>query len=200
MLRLTRLLPDAELDAIENERVLPALTLPFDLRQRTRLRATLDDGRDVALILPRGSRLVDGCVLASSNGEKVRLRAAIELLSTVNANGERDFARACYHLGKRHVPLQIGEVWLGYQHDHVLDELMRGLGFEVHSARRTFEPEPGAYASKHAHSRSAALEHAHAEESPHARPGHNAAIAASSVNAKDAKHHPVTVRAAAQWW
>ena len=61
------------------------------------------------------------------------------------------FARACYHLGNRHVPLQIGDDWLRYLHDHVLDDMLRGLGISPHHERATFEPEAGAYGGGHHH-------------------------------------------------
>ena len=60
-------------------------------------------------------------------------------------------ARAAYHLGNRHVPLQIANGLLRYQHDHVLDEMLRGLNLDVQIEQAPFEPEPGAYGSHHPH-------------------------------------------------
>ena len=128
------------------------LTLDFARRSKSRLRATLDDGTDVAVILPRGSQLVAGELLSSSSGLLVEIRAAKEKVSRVTATDDLLLARACYHLGNRHVTLQILPGELRYLHDHVLDEMLRKLGLEVSAGEAPFEPEPGAYAnSSHAH-------------------------------------------------
>ncbi|GAB6039838.1 urease accessory protein UreE [Endothiovibrio diazotrophicus] len=121
------------------------LTLPYEQRIKSRLRVTLDDGREAGLFLPRGTTMKEGELLAGENGERVRVVAAAETLSIARCDDPHLFARACYHLGNRHVPLQIGEGMLAYLHDHVLDDLLRGLGVEVAVEQAPFEPEPGAY-------------------------------------------------------
>ena len=86
--------------------------------------------------------------------------AAAETVSTVHSDNGLVLARACYHLGNRHVPLQIGPGWLRYAHDHVLDDMLRGFGLTVRVERAPFEPEAGAYvAASHAHTH--AHDHAH---------------------------------------
>ena len=125
------------------------LTLPFDLRCRSRLRATLDDGREAALLLPRGTVLRDADRLRADDGTVIEVRAAREPVSTVRAGDARALARAAYHLGNRHVALQVGDGWLRYQHDHVLDDMVRGLGLEVSAEEVELEPETGAYAREH---------------------------------------------------
>jgi len=127
------------------------LTLPFDARQKSRLRARLDNGTEVGLMLPRGTILRGGDQLKAENGTVIRVQAANETVSTVRVSDARLFARACYHLGNRHVPLQIGEGWLRYQHDHVLDDMLTGLGLQVTCEQAPFEPEAGAYAGGHQH-------------------------------------------------
>jgi urease accessory protein len=127
------------------------LTLPFELRCRSRLRAALDDGREVALLLPRGTVLRGADRLRADDGTIVEVRAAPEPVSTVRAADVRALARAAYHLGNRHVALQVGDGWLRYQHDHVLDDMVRGLGLEVVAEDVALEPESGAYA-REAHS------------------------------------------------
>ena len=122
-----------------------SVTLTLDQRQRSRLRATLDDGREVGILLPRGTTLRDGDRLFSADGLAVRVRAAPESLSRVDCADPLGLARAAYHLGNRHVALQIEPGRLYYLHDHVLDDLVRGLGLAVGTERRPFEPEPGAY-------------------------------------------------------
>ena len=137
------------------------LTLPFEQRTKSRLRVTLDDGSTAGLFLERGSTLRDGDCVASEDGIAVRVRAAAEKVSTVRCDDPLLFARACYHLGNRHVPLQIAADLLRYQHDHVLDDMLRGLGLEVTVEEAPFEPEPGAY-SEHGTGHSHAHEHSQA--------------------------------------
>mgnify|MGYP001812324491 FL=1 len=128
------------------------LTLPLEKRLRSRLRVALDDGRPAGVFLERGQVLRDGDLLGSADGTIVRVRAAEEPVSEVSCADPLLLARACYHLGNRHVPLQIGPANLRYQHDHVLDDMLRGLGLQPVSAWAPFEPEPGAYGgSSHGH-------------------------------------------------
>ncbi|EXJ16731.1 urease accessory protein UreE [Imhoffiella purpurea] len=129
-----------------------SLTLTYDQRIRSRLRVLLDDGREAGIFLERGICLRDGDSLISEDGLAVRVRAGDEALSCVRCDDPLLFARACYHLGNRHVALQIGPGRLSYPHDHVLDAMLRGLGLEVGLEQAPFEPEPGAYgAGHHAH-------------------------------------------------
>jgi len=121
------------------------LTLPLEQRIRSRLRVTLDDGTEAGLFLERGTALHDGDLLAGEDGFVVLVRAAPETCSTVTCDDPLMLARAAYHLGNRHVPLQIEPGRLRYQHDHVLDDMVRGLGLTVTVEDAPFEPEPGAY-------------------------------------------------------
>lgn len=121
------------------------LCLPFELRQRSRLRARLEDGRDVGLFLMRGSVLRDGDCLRAEDDTVIAVRAALQRVSTAYAETPLVLARACYHLGNRHVPLQIGLNWVRYECDHVLDEMVLGLGLAVACELAPFEPESGAY-------------------------------------------------------
>lgn len=131
------------------------VTLDVDSRIKSRLRVTLDDGREAGLMLPRGHLLRGGELLADDHGvHAVRILAAPERVSTVRCADPLLLTRAAYHLGNRHVPLQIEADLLRYQHDHVLDEMVRGLGLEVLVEQAPFEPEAGAYQSAphgHAH-------------------------------------------------
>lgn len=128
-----------------------SVTLSFELRQRSRLRTQLDDGREAAIVLARGQILRGGECLRSGAGDVVLVHAARELLSQVTSGDSRELARAAYHLGNRHVSVQIGANWLRYAHDHVLDEMLCGLGLVVTCVNEGFEPEAGAYATAHAH-------------------------------------------------
>ncbi|NOY45876.1 MAG: urease accessory protein UreE [Deltaproteobacteria bacterium] len=137
------------------------LTLPFALRQRSRQRARLDNGQEVALLLPRGRMLRHGDLLQAENGSVIRVLAAPEDVSTAHTDDPLLLARACYHLGNRHVPLQIRDRWIRYGRDHVLDELVKKLGLKIVRERAPFDPEPGPYAPDHAHVAVAAEGHSH---------------------------------------
>jgi urease accessory protein len=128
--------------------VLPILklTLPFELRQKSRLRATLENGEEIALILPRGRVLRGGERVQATDGREVEIVAAPEKLLHVEAE---NLARVAYHLGNRHVPLQIGPGFLRLAEDHVLEELARKLGARVTRVEAPFEPEAGAYGHQH---------------------------------------------------
>ncbi len=134
-----------------------SVTLPIDKREKSRLRVTLSDGREAGIILDRGESLHHGDKLATSEGETIEVVAAEEKLSVVSCGDPLLFARACYHLGNRHVPVQMvvdgnGQGSVSYLHDHVLDDMLRGLGLQVETALVPFNPEPGAYGGGHHHS------------------------------------------------
>lgn len=125
------------------------LSLSIDARIRSRMKVNLDDGTEAGLFLPRGIILRHGDVLESEQGTLVTVLAADEHVSTVYCQDPHLLACVCYHLGNRHVPLQITREWVRYQHDHVLDLLVEGLGAEVIAEQAPFEPEDGAYGGKH---------------------------------------------------
>ena len=127
------------------------LELPFHMRQRSRLKTQLVDGREVILQLPRGGILRNGDRLVCEDGFIVEVRAAAEPISTVYATDPYLLARACYHLGNRHVAVQIGEGWLRFANDHVLRDMVRGLGLQVTEMTAPFNPESGAYGHGHTH-------------------------------------------------
>ena len=135
------------------------LKLPFGERSKSRLLALLDNGEEAGLFLERGSVLRHGDLLLADDGRVIYVEAASETVSTVHTDDAVMLARASYHLGNRHVALQIGSGWLRYQHDHVLDDMLRGFGLEVRVDEAPFEPEGGAYV--------AAPHHAHAHAHPH---------------------------------
>ncbi|WP_079227887.1 urease accessory protein UreE [Pseudomonas putida] len=144
-----------------SDTVTGSVTLDVDSRIKSRLRVTLDDGREAGLMLERGHLLRGGELLADAAGSQViRVLAAPETVSTVRCDDAHLLARAAYHLGNRHVPLQIDPGLLRYQHDHVLDDMLRGLGLTVQAEQAPFEPEAGAYQSApHSHSHSHGSDH-----------------------------------------
>jgi urease accessory protein len=122
------------------------LTLPFEQRQKSRLRATAENGEEVALILPRGRVLRGGDRVAATDGREVEIVAAPEKLLHIESG---ELARVAYHLGNRHVPLQVGPGFLRIAEDHVLEEMARKLGARVSHVEAPFEPEAGAYGHQH---------------------------------------------------
>ena len=137
-----------------------SLTLPFEKRQKSRLRVLLDNNQEAALMLERGTVLRHGELLRADNGLIVEVRAADEEVAVISTEDNFLLARACYHLGNRHVPLQIGEGWLRIQRDHVLEEMVQSLGLMVRHELVPFEPESGAYSGNSSHSHS----HSHKTE------------------------------------
>src|SRR4029079_1128260 len=122
------------------------LTLGFEDRRRSRMRIRSCEGREAALMLRRGTILRDGDRLRDpEQGAVVTVRAADQTLSMVHATGAVALARAAYHLGNRHVPVQVGAGWLAYEHDHVLDGMVREMGLAVEARNAPFEPEAGGY-------------------------------------------------------
>jgi len=122
------------------------IELPFELRQRSRIKTKLvQSGRDAAIVLPRGTVLRGGELLISDHGEVVRVQAAPEAVSTVTTTDAFRLAKACYHLGNRHVPLQITPQRVRYLVDHVLDDMVIQMGLTVVHETAPFEPEAGAY-------------------------------------------------------
>lgn len=159
MLKAVHILEELPSGAVVADR----LTLPFEQRQKSRLIAKLDSGQPIALALPRGRILRHGALLETDEGSIIEVCSAAEELSVVTSLDATELSRAAYHLGNRHVPLQIQPGALSYQHDHVLDDMLRGLGLEPSFAELPFEPEAGAYGrggSHHQH-------HGHDEHDHH---------------------------------
>lgn len=128
------------------------LVLPFDLRQKARLRTRLDSGEEVGLFLERGGILRGGDCLLAGDGRVIEVVAAPEHVLTLRAGTARDLARAAYHLGNRHVPLEVGDDYVRLAFDAVLRDMVARFGVEALEEHCAFEPEPGAYAHEpHAH-------------------------------------------------
>jgi len=135
------------------ERVDDTLSLTFELRQKSRLRTRAASGEEVGLFLERGQLLADGQLLAAEDGRVVEVHAATETLSHVVATSPTELTRAAYHLGNRHVPVEVGDGWLRLGCDHVLiDMLERHFAVTLSTVEAPFNPETGAYGGGHHHS------------------------------------------------
>ena len=121
------------------------LKLPFELRQKSRQRLNLASGEEVAVNLPRGDMMRGGDLLVGSDGRIIEVIAEHEALIQVECANPKAFALAAWHLGSRHVAIQIGENWLRAPADHLLEPMLKRLGFKTHAITEAFDPEPGAH-------------------------------------------------------
>jgi len=129
------------------------LVLPFELRQKARLRTRLDSGEEAGLFLERGGVLRGGDCLLAQDGRVIGVVAAAEHVLTIRAESRRELARVAYHLGNRHVPLEVGDGFVRIGFDSVLRDMAQRFDVRVVEEHAAFEPEPGAYAhaGTHAH-------------------------------------------------
>ena len=132
-----------------------SVELDWDTRQKSRFEATDDAGRRLGVFLPRGSVVRGGDVLVAEDGSLLRVTAAPQPLLVVRACAEHgspfDLLRAAYHLGNRHVALELQPDQLRLEPDHVLADLLRAMHLIVSDELGAFEPEAGAYATESAH-------------------------------------------------
>lgn len=141
------------------ERAAGTVTLAFDDRFRRRMAMTDDAGGAFLLDLPRAVALDDGDGLELGDGGILRVVAAPEALMEVRVPGPVEaFARVAWHLGNRHLPVQIVGDTIRLRRDHVIEEMLRGLGAEVRDVEAPFMPEGGAYGG---HSHGGGHGHAH---------------------------------------
>jgi len=141
-----------------------SVELDWDVRQKSRFDATDSQGRALAVFLPRGTVARGGDVLVAEDGSLIEVIAAAQPVLVVRHCGEHgspfDLLRAAYHLGNRHVQLELQSDHLKLEPDHVLADMLRQMHLIVSEAQAAFEPEGGAYAAQHAHGHD---HHAHSE-------------------------------------
>jgi urease accessory protein len=125
------------------------LRLPFDSRQKSRLRTKLVSGEEVGLMLPRGEILRGGDLVTASDGRVIEIISQEEKVLNIETDSPQALAKVAYHLGNRHVPVQVGDGFLRIVEDHVLEEMVKKLGAKVTHVEAPFEPEAGAYAGGH---------------------------------------------------
>jgi len=126
------------------------LSLTAEERTRTRHRFETPDSKELFLRLPRGTVLQEGDLLQSEDGDVViQIAAKPEPVLTVTAQEPVDLLRASYHLGNRHVPLEVTPGYLRLSPDSVLQAMLQQLGVEVREEVVPFQPETGAYGHSH---------------------------------------------------
>ena len=125
------------------------VSLGYARREKTRQKIRLTSGESIGIRLPRGTIMRGGDYLQSDDNRVIAVVSASERVSTIHAQDPEVLARVAYHLGNRHVWVQVGNGWLRYLADHVLDEMVQGLGCKPESEIAPFEPEGGAYHAHH---------------------------------------------------
>jgi urease accessory protein len=128
-----------------------ALPLPFDLRKRSRQRWTLPDGIELAWVLTPGTLLQPGDRLQAEDGTLFAIHAAAEHVLRITAATPLALTRAAYHLGNRHISVEVGDGYLAIEPDPVLREMLLQLGVTVTPMQLPFQPETGAYGGGHKH-------------------------------------------------
>jgi urease accessory protein len=140
--------------------------LDWDVRQKSRFDCTDSEGRLLGVFLPRGTTVRGGDVLVAEDGSLVRVLASPQTvlrISHCSAHGSPyDLIRAAYHLGNRHVQIELKPDHLKIEPDHVLADMLRAMHLIVNTVTEPFEPEAGAYAQGgHAHTGSHDHVHSH---------------------------------------
>lgn len=194
MLIVNKLLPQGQGLAPVLLKRASQVELDWDVRQKSRFDATDSQGRTLGVFLPRGTLVRGGDVLVAEDGSMIRVVAAPQPVLVITPCAEHgtpfDLVRAAYHLGNRHVQIELQPDHLKIEPDHVLADMLRAMHLTVRDAAIAFEPEGGAYAagghgghghSHHGHGHDHEHDHAHGEHAhshapaanpPHGAPGH----------------------------
>ncbi|MBA4330138.1 MAG: urease accessory protein UreE [Polaromonas sp.] len=167
MLQVSKIMPQgAGLAPVLLKRA-ATVELDWDIRQKSRFEATDSQGRQLGIFLPRGTLVRGGDVLVAEDGSLVKVIAAPQTVLRITActahGSPFDLTRAAYHLGNRHVPIELKPDHLKIEPDHVLAEMLRSMHLIVNEVSESFEPEGGAYsAGGHGHAHEGGHGHAHA--------------------------------------
>jgi urease accessory protein len=189
MITVNKLLPQGKgLSAVLLQRA-AQVVLDWDTRQKSRFDADDSQGRTLGVFLPRGTAVRGGDVLVAEDGSLVRVVAQPQPVMRITACAEHgspfDLVRAAYHLGNRHVPIELRPDHLQIEPDHVLAEMLKQMHLDVTELLAPFEPEGGAYASQASHAG-----HGHAHDHEHHDHGkHDHAKHAPAKHAHAAHDH-----------
>ncbi len=176
------------------------IELDWDVRQKSRFDATDSQGRQLGIFLPRGTLVRGGDVLIAEDGSMIKVLAAPQPVLRITHCSDHgtafDLTRAAYHLGNRHVPIELKPDHLKIEPDHVLADMLRAMHLIVHEVNEAFEPEGGAYSAgghSHGHGEHKAHDHDHAHDhAPEAahKHGHSHAQQATKphVHGPDCNH------------
>ena len=175
MLQASRLIPQGQGLARPLVQRAAHLELDWDIRQKSRFDTVASDERHVGVFLPRGTVVRGGDVLLTQDGSLLRVVAAPQAVLRISACPDHpaqdqafDLMRAAYHLGNRHVPIELRRDHLKIEPDHVLAAMLRAMHLTVVEVREPFEPEAGAYGGH-----GAGDAHVHAARDDHGHPHHS---------------------------
>ncbi|MEY4663248.1 MAG: Urease accessory protein UreE [Pseudomonadota bacterium] len=173
------------------------ITLDWDVRQKSRFDATDSQGRSLGIFLPRGTVVRGGDVLVAEDGSLILVKAAPQAVLRITACDQHgspfDLTRAAYHLGNRHVPIELQADHLKIEPDHVLADMLRAMHMTVVSVDEPFEPENGAYGEHgghghgHGHVNTHGHEHSHDHGHAHSHE-HGQEHGHGHVHGPDCKH------------
>jgi urease accessory protein len=127
------------------ENAVGTLTLDFDARHRRRIRLTADEGEDILLDLPKAIAMADGDGLQLEDGRWLMVQAATEHIVEIRHKDPNQLVRLAWHLGNRHLPTEIRDHALHIRPDHVIEQMLSGLGADLMNVQAAFQPEGGAY-------------------------------------------------------
>ena len=181
MLQVSKCIPQGQGLAPVLVKRAATVELDWDVRQKSRFDATDSQGRQIGVFLPRGTVVRGGDVLVAEDGSLIVTKAApqavLKITHCANHGTPFDLIRAAYHLGNRHVPIELQPDHLKIEPDHVLADMLRAMHLIVNAVDEAFEPENGAYATgghhgghHHGHDHD---DHGHGHEHGHSHAGHN---------------------------
>ncbi len=172
MLKISRLVPQGKGLAPVLLKRAATVELDWDIRQKSRFDARSSAGDHLGVFLPRGTLVRGGDVLVAEDGSLLRVVAAPQAVLRITActdhqhghdhNPAFDLMRAAYHLGNRHVPIELKPDHLKIEPDHVLADMLRAMHLNVAEVSESFEPEGGAYGGQ-GHGHSHAHDHSHGD-------------------------------------
>jgi urease accessory protein len=147
-MRAERVAPAGSWDSAKE---IDQVLIDYDRRHRRRILLRTEGGRSVLIDLPQAVRLRNGDGLVLEDGNVVRVSARAEKLLEIHAHDEGELVRIAWHLGNRHLPVQLLGEKIRIRADHVIEEMIEGLGGHVEAIDAPFDPEAGAYAGGHSH-------------------------------------------------
>ena len=208
MIQVSKLLPQGQGLAPVLLKRAHTVELDWDVRQKSRFAATDSAGRELGIFLPRGTLVRGDDVLVAEDGSLVRVLAApqpVLVITPCSTHGTAfDLTRAAYHLGNRHVPIELQPDHLKIEPDHVLADMLRAMHLIVTAQNLPFEPEGGAYAAGHGgghhhggHGHGHDHQHGHEHDHGHGH-DHSPAAAPAATTASPARGRTVSIPVVAQ--
>ena len=168
------------------------ITLDWDTRQKSRFEATDSRQQTVGIFLPRGQVVRGGDLLVGEDGSFLSVQAAAQPVLKITHCPHHgtlfDLTRAAYHLGNRHVPIELQADHLKIEPDHVLKEMLESMHLIVNSVEESFEPENGAYGGHHGGHQAGHADHAHPHDHGHGH-GHHHTHEPTHDHDHDHSHH-----------